>query len=166
MLTPSNWHAARWTGTDAAGPPVHAVVPSSWTGLSPKISRTTLSLPICQYNRTTRALLLFDFLSLLAPFALIENGGHAVGLGLLPNLNPVVVDLEPGGQFGHRLLALHCLQNNFDLKGQWCFLRFLDISLAFSTAVAVLGLGTESPLRYLSKFPSPPRSVNLGQIAS
>ena len=108
---------------DGPGPmlPVHQFTPlfqAHGPDFSSKISRTTLSLPLCRYNRTTRASLLFELLSLLTPFALIENGGHAVGLGLLPSLNSVVVDLEPGGRFGHRLLALLCLQYNFDLKGQ------------------------------------------------
>ena len=75
--------------------------------------------------------------------AVVEDGGRSIGQGLLPSLNLVGVNLEPGG---HLDLPLIDSNATLALKAGLCFLRALDISRSSSTAVATLSLGSGFPL--------------------
>ena len=96
--------------------------------------------------------------------AVAENPGGALRKSLLPSLNLTGMDLVPGGQLSHRLLALQRLQSlplrrqgaALALKAGLWFLRPCDISCSFPTATAALSLGAELSLRYLSEIPGPP----------
>ena len=89
--------------------------------------------------------------------AVAEDTGGALYLSLLPGLNLPDMDLVPGGQLGHRLLALQHLKSHLALKAGLCFLRPCDISCSFPTATAALSLGAGLSLAYLSEIPGPPQ---------
>ena len=101
----------------------------------------------------------------LLVLAVAENAGGALHQSLLPGLNLPGMDFIPGGQLGHRLLALHRFQGlplrrqgaTLALKAGLCFLRPCDISCSFPTATAAFSLGVGLSLRHLSEIPGPPQ---------
>ena len=103
--------------------PVGQLTPLCWghgPDLSSKKSRSTLSWPICWYRRAIRASLFLFFCSLplLVPLPWSNMTAAPSTQGLLPSLNLVGVDLEPGGQLGHRLLRPSLTQCNFRIEGR------------------------------------------------
>ena len=88
-------------------------VPGSWTG--PLRQEITLNLELA--DLLVKPSNKGGFIGLL-PFAVvpIEDTGRPFKQGLLPCLDLAGMDFVPGGQLGHRFLALHRFQGHLGLE--------------------------------------------------
>ena len=151
------------------GPPSPAASTDSWTGPLRQEIPFHLQLADLLLQPGDKGGVVLGLLFL----AVAEDAGGSFGDGFLPSLNLAGMNFVPGGQLGHRLIALHrsraCpadARATLALKAGLCFLRSLDISHSFPTATAALSLGAELWLAQLSSFPGPPQRVlkRSGQI--
>ena len=129
--------------------PVHhlpPMCPAHGPDLSAKKSRSTFNWPISWYDRVPRAASFLAFWS----WPLLKTPAIPSRQSLLPSSNLTQMDFISGRQLSYRLVPLHASIATLALKAALCFLRPFNMSFSFLAAIAVLSLGAELSLSYLS----------------
>ena len=86
-----------WKGTDVAGRPTDAALLGSWAGPFRQEIPLHIELADLLVQPGHRSVVVLLLLALGGSVAVVKDVGRAIGQSLLPSLNLVGVNLEPGG---------------------------------------------------------------------